>query len=212
MGKLLIAIMISVAALLLIIAADAYAVEYNLIEGTACNDWTAGAHSRLGDPDNPRCRSHDIRGTPQADEVYGYARWDYIVSLRGSDLLYGGYGMDAYYAGPGNDTIIDHPNPPVPTPADHDHAWGGSGDDQIDISDGGDEPDHVEEAHGDFKDDPPGVDSCMLDNDAGDLVEGCETITVLNDDGTTITWQPDAGLTNTPSGVLVTVKPPNATN
>lgn len=195
---------------LLLAAAGVRGADYNLIEGTACNDWTYDAHSGLGNPDNPRCLTHDIHGTSQADEVYGYARWDYILGLGGPDLLYGGYGMDAYYAGAGDDTIIDHPKPPMPTPADHDHAWGGAGDDHIDVSDGGDEPEHIEEVHGDFRDVTPGVDECTLDNDTGDVVQGCETITVLSDDGTTITWQPDAELTNTPAGVNVTVKPPNA--
>ncbi len=178
------------------IAGLAGAATVNIIEGTNCNNWTLNVHDGLGNPDNTRCNTEDLRGTSTSDTIYGYQGWDYIVSGNGGDdLLLGGGGMDALYAGDGNDTLSGS--------SGHDHAWGGAGDDTINISDGRDEVDRVEEVHGDFRDKPDGVDDCTLDNDVGDKVEGCERITVVNADGSTITFASGGAV---PSGVLVTVR------
>ncbi len=189
-------------ALVLAIGPASRAAEYNLIEGTDCNEWTPDVHEGLGNPDNTRCNTEDLQGTSAADTIHGYQGWDYIVGLGGEDLLRGGGSMDALYAGNGNDTLDGAQG--------HDHAWGGAGDDYVDVSDGRDEVDRKEEVHGDFKDVVEGTaDRCILDNDVGDIVSKCEEISVLRDDGATVTWTPNADASNTPADVLVTVKPPS---
>ncbi len=189
-------------ALVLAIGPASRAAEYNLIEGTDCNEWTPGTHDGLGEPDNTRCTTEDLKGTSQADEIVGKSGWDWLAAKEGVDLLLGGGSMDALYAGDGNDTLDGSQG--------HDHAWGGSGDDYIDVSDGIDEAGRVEEVHGDSQDVVEGTaDYCILDNDAEDIVSDCEKISVLRDDGSTITWTPNANASNTPADVLITVKPPS---
>ncbi len=182
----------------LVMAAPAAALDYNLVEGDSTHNWTNdGRHNHVPPCSESRPCTEDLKGTSGADKIVGYGGWDYIRGLGGNDLLLGGRWMDQYYGGEGNDVIRD-------TQGGHDHAWGSEGDDTINVSDGHDEVDRVEEVRGDLGDGPQGIDTCTLDNDPGDLVKDCEHITVINDDGSRITFDPRIGV---PDGVRVTVRP-----
>jgi len=181
-------------ALALLFVVAAWGASYNVIEGTSCNEWTPGKHNH--EPDNKLCDRKDLEGTAKADKIVGKGGWDYEKGKRGNDLLIGNGGMDQVYAGRGSDTLD--------LGVGHDHGWGNQGDDKILLADRNGEGSHVEEAHG-----QEGTDYCVIDNDAGDIATDCERVTVVNDDGSKITWRPNASTSNTPAGVNATIKMPN---
>lgn len=182
--------------ILLIIMLSAGVAMAATVTGTNCNDWSVNTHKGLGEADNDRCDRPDLTGTNGSDTFYGKEGWDYIKAFAGNDTIFGGGGMDAPYGGKGDDDVEGGPG--------HDHIWGGSGNDRLDASDGVDEPNHIEEVHGGFKDEPDGTnDLCILDNDAGDIADAdCDRVTVVNDDGSRITFNNN----DVPSGVNITVK------
>lgn len=86
----------------------------------------------------------------------------------------------------------------------HDHGFLNLGDDRANLADGHNEADHIEEIFGGH-----GEDRCTVDNHRGDRVQGCELVRVVNEDGSRISFRPNADASNTPVGVRITAKMPN---
>jgi len=112
-----------------------------------------------------------LKGTANADRIYGRDGCDYIVARGGKDYVEGNQQMDQIYGGSGPDNIIGGPG--------HDHVWGDDGNDTINTTDGDEEGANIEEVHG-----GGGRDVCTVDDEApagpgGKKVSSCEKLTRL---------------------------------
>lgn len=144
----------------------------NEVVGTQDHDMKMEERRMTPPCGDPKPCIGDMRGTPSAEEIRGLDGWDWINAQGGDDVAYGGRGMDQFYGQDGNDRLIGGEG--------HDHFFGGDGDDYIDVSDGMDEPNHVEEIHGNQdKKDEHGSDTCILDaDDEGAIVTNCARLTI----------------------------------
>ncbi|MBO1348618.1 MAG: putative Ig domain-containing protein [Hormoscilla sp. GUM202] len=75
-------------------------------------------------------KDYELRGTENADILYGYMGNDSLYGVKGSDTLYGQSGDDLLDGGQGNDTLYGN--------GDNDSLYGQDGDDLLDGGNGSD--------------------------------------------------------------------------
>lgn len=163
----------AVAVLLMVCGTAVGATNLNEVRGNGDNNITPKANRMLPDCGNPKPCTGDLKGTKQADLIYGLGGWDWVHSGAGDDVIYGGGSMDQLYANEGDDRLIGGRG--------HDHLFGDSGDDYLNAADGADEPMHVEATFGDRELlGQSGNDTCVLDEDPQDgvVIGGCEKVVI----------------------------------
>jgi hypothetical protein len=113
-------------------------------------------------------RRGDLKGTAEADRLWGHDGCDFFWANAGNDVVFLGKEMDAGYGGVGDDRIFGNRG--------HDHLFGDGakshphGNDYLHTRDGIDEVGNVEEIHG-----GGGVDRCFFDPDPdGHKFSECE--------------------------------------